>query len=236
MTKIPPMTFGTPSRASGEYVRDRRDSVRTPIPTRNRTTRSARRALRSYLTAVTFRQHFSVPHKIIRLLNKRGLRSGSDGWSCAGCDGARVKPGVAQVVCRGGQRSVTHPIREYEGEIFTDYYFGEANTANKSGNQHNNAINKNLNWGGISGLLQLATTNRGSRPEIQDCPGGRGEKQETTKNSTPPTRTRLHVDDELLSRQFSAERWRRRRTKPSEIKRRNDNSKRRSKDAHSLKS
>src|SRR4051812_39273052 len=103
MTKIPPMTFGTPSRASGDDVRDRRDSVQTPIPTKPRTTRSARRALRSYLTAVTFRQHFSAPHKIIRLLNKRGLRSGGDGWSCAGCDGARVKPGVAQVVCRWGK-------------------------------------------------------------------------------------------------------------------------------------
>src|SRR3954466_3220417 len=45
-----------------------------------------------------------------------------------------------------------------------------------------------LGW--ISGLLQLATTNRGSRPEIQDDPGGKGErgKRETTKNSTPPTR------------------------------------------------
>ena len=40
------------------------------------------------------------------------------------------------------------------GEIFTDYYFGEANTANKSDNLHNIAINENLNWGGISGLLQ----------------------------------------------------------------------------------
>src|SRR3954468_23672847 len=88
-----------------------------------------------------------------------------------------------------GKRSVTHPIREYGGEIFTDYYFGEANTANKSDNYHNNAINKNLNWGGISGLLQLATTKRGSRPEIQDGPGGEGEEQrKTTKNSTPSTR------------------------------------------------
>src|SRR3954466_4888850 len=91
-----------PSRASGENVRDRRDSVRTPIRVKLRPARSARRALRSYLTAVTFRQQFSAPHKIIRLLNKRCLRSGGDGWSCAGCDGARVKPGVAQVVCRVG--------------------------------------------------------------------------------------------------------------------------------------
>ena len=43
------------------------------------------------------------------------------------------------------------PVREYEGEIFTDYYFGEANTANKLDNQHNNAINENLNWGGFPG-------------------------------------------------------------------------------------
>src|SRR3954467_4042748 len=89
-----------PSRASGEYVRDRRDSVRTPIPTKSRTTRSARRARRSYLTAVTFREHFSMAHKIIRLLNKRGFRSGGDGWSCAGSDGARVKSRCRKVVCR----------------------------------------------------------------------------------------------------------------------------------------
>src|ERR1043165_4260562 len=83
------------------------------------------------------------------------------------------------------------PVREYEGEIFTDYYFGEANTANKSDNQHNNAINKNLNWGGISGLLQLATTNRGYRPEIQDDPRGkgRGGKRETTILATPTRNT-----------------------------------------------
>src|SRR3954470_16153293 len=126
------MTPQYPSRASGDRVHDRRDSVRTPIPKKSRTTRSARRALQSYLTAVKFRQHFSAPHKIIRLLNKRGLRSDGDGWSCAGCDGARVYPGVAHVVCRDGQGSVTRLIREYGGEIFTYYYFGEANTANKS--------------------------------------------------------------------------------------------------------
>src|SRR3954468_17757519 len=109
-------------------------------------------------------------------------------------------PGVAKS-CAVLVRVGPPPIREYEGEIFTDYYFGEANTANKSDNYHNNAINENLNWGGFSGLLQLATTNSGSRPEIQDDRGGGGrgeEKRETTKNSTPPTRTRLHVDDELL--------------------------------------
>src|SRR3954465_11268810 len=61
------------------------------------------------------------------------------------------EPRCRKVVCRGGKRSVAHPIREYEGEIFTDYYFGEANTANKSDKLHNTAINENLNWGGFLG-------------------------------------------------------------------------------------
>src|ERR1043165_9897429 len=109
-----------------------------------RPTRSTRRARRLYLTAVTFRQHFSALHKIIFLLNKRGFRSSGDGWSCAGCDGARVKSRCRKVVCRGGKGSVTHPIREIGGEIFTDYYFGEANTANNSDNHHINAIKKKM--------------------------------------------------------------------------------------------
>src|SRR3954462_15785556 len=98
------------------------------------------------------------------------------------------------------------------GEIFTDYYFGEANTANKSDNQHNNAINENLNWGGISGLLQLATTNSGSRPEIQDGPGGKGggeagddeELNTTNKDSTP--RRRRTSDEKLPQRDNNVER------------------------------
>ena len=63
-------------------------------------------------------------------------------------------PGVAKscvVVVRGRSRI---RYEKYEGEIFTDYYFGEANTANNSGNHHINAINKIFNWGGIYGLLQ----------------------------------------------------------------------------------
>src|SRR3954468_11404931 len=47
-----------PSRASGDRVRDRRRSIRTPIRAKLRPTRSARRAHRSYLTAVTFRHNF----------------------------------------------------------------------------------------------------------------------------------------------------------------------------------
>src|SRR3954468_15767194 len=39
-----------------------------------------------------------------------------------------------------------------------------------------------------SGLLQYNTTNKGSRPEIQDNPGERGERKESLRTSTPPTR------------------------------------------------
>ena len=50
------------------------------------------------------------------------------------------------------------------------------------------------------GLLQLATTNRGSRPEIQDDPGGKssGRRRRTQHHQQ---RTRLHVDDELQQHQ-----------------------------------
>src|SRR3954467_7919098 len=122
------------------------------------------------------------PNKIIRLLNKRGFRSGGDGWSCADREGAWEKPSVAQVVCRGGQGSVAHPIREYEGEIFTDYYFGEANTSNKPDNQHNNAINKNLIWGGIPGCYSSLPPTVDLVPRSRTIPGGRrareGERSE----------------------------------------------------------
>src|SRR4051812_22473511 len=108
-----------------------------------RPTRSARRTRRSYLTAVTFRQYFPATLIIIRLLNKRGfsfrwLRQVSR-WlrRCS------VESRCRKVVCRCGKGWVSHPIREYGGEIFTDYYFGEANTANKSDNLHNNTINEN---------------------------------------------------------------------------------------------
>src|SRR3954449_10497675 len=64
------------------------------------------------------------------------------------------EPRCRKVVCRGGKGSVSHPIREYGGEIFTDYYFGEANTANKSNKLHNNAKSENLNWGGFPGCYK----------------------------------------------------------------------------------
>src|SRR3954466_1768336 len=116
---------------------------------------------------MTFRQHFPVPHKIIRLLNKRGFRSGGDGWSCVCCDDARVKPGIAQGGCRVGQRSATHPIREYEGEIFIDYYFGEANTANNSDKHHNIAINEKLNSGGFPGCYKSLTLYEIRKPKTE---------------------------------------------------------------------
>src|SRR3954465_12664056 len=106
--KIP----SVPHLASRENVRDRRSCIRTPIPMKLRPTRSARRARRSYLTAVTFRQHFSATLKIIRLLYKRGfsfhwLRLVSR-WlrRCSGESRCR------KVVCRGGKGAVSHPIRE----------------------------------------------------------------------------------------------------------------------------
>src|SRR3954466_4161225 len=75
-----------------------------------------------------------------------------------------------------GKRSVTHPIREYEGEIFTDYYFGEANTANKSDNHHNNAINENLNWVGFPGSYSSLPPTEDLVPRSRMVRGGgRGE-------------------------------------------------------------
>src|SRR3954464_10643556 len=72
-----------------------------------------------------------------------------------------------KVVCRGGKRSVAHPIREYEGEIFTDYYFGEANTANKSDKLHNNAKSENLNWGGFPGCYTAVAR---ALPQLRPSP------------------------------------------------------------------
>src|SRR3954464_15284090 len=108
------------------------------------------------------------------------FRTDGKGWTCAG----RLRQCSGETRCRTGRVSCwlgvgLRPIREYEGEIFTDYYFGEANTANKSDNYHRNAINENLNWGGIPGydsslpptvdLVPRARTVRGV--------GGGGEEQ-----------------------------------------------------------
>src|SRR3954470_7079176 len=66
-----------------------------------RPARSARRARRSYLTAVKFRQHFSATLKITRLLNKRGFSIRWLRLVSRGCDGARVNPGVAKSCAEG---------------------------------------------------------------------------------------------------------------------------------------
>src|SRR3954465_4772973 len=95
--KIP----SVPHLASRENVRDRRSCIRTPIPMKLRPARSARRARRSYLTAVTFRQHFSGALKVIRLLNKRGFPYRCLRLVPCGCDGARVNPGVAKSCAEG---------------------------------------------------------------------------------------------------------------------------------------
>src|SRR3954471_7865930 len=75
------------------------------------------------------------------------------------------------------------PVREYEGEIFTDYYFGEANTANKSDNHHSNAINENFNWGGFPGFYRPLPPTEDPVPRSRTIQGGGegGEERETTK-------------------------------------------------------
>src|SRR4051812_15474973 len=79
---------------------------------------SARRALRSYLTAVTFRQHFSATLKIIRLLNKRGFSFCWLRLVSRGCDGARVNPGVAKscAIVEKGRSRIRY---ENKGEKYT---------------------------------------------------------------------------------------------------------------------
>ena len=73
------------------------------------------------VTSTSLRYHseniFMAPNKTIRLLNKRGFCSDGDGWSCAGrCDGARVKPGVAKVMCHWGKGSDTRADTRRRGK------------------------------------------------------------------------------------------------------------------------
>src|SRR3954471_17388675 len=83
-----------------------------------RPTRSARRALRSYLTAVTFRQHFPATLKIIRLLNKRGVSYRWLRLVSPGCDAARVNPGVAKS-CAEGEKGRSRIRYENKGEKYS---------------------------------------------------------------------------------------------------------------------
>src|SRR3954470_17017631 len=65
--------------------------------------RPAHSARRAYLTVVTFRQHFPMTLKIIRLLNKWGFSFRWLRQVSRGCDGARVNPGVAKSCAEGGK-------------------------------------------------------------------------------------------------------------------------------------
>ena len=98
-------------------------------------------------------------------------------------------------------------------------------------------LTKFFNSGGISGLLQLATTNRGSRPEIQDDPGGKGRGGEARDNDLQHHQQGilLHAErrtsvEKIPQRDNDVERRGHR-----DIQRRNDNSNRRSREAFSLK-
>src|SRR3954470_9329404 len=83
-----------------------------------RPARSARRALRSYLTAVTFRQHFPATRKIIRLLNKRGFSFRWLRLVSRGCDGARGNPGAAKS-CVEGEKGRSRLRYENKGEKYS---------------------------------------------------------------------------------------------------------------------
>src|SRR4051812_25701972 len=146
-----------------------------------RPARSARRALRPYLTAVTFRQHFPVTLKIIRLLYKRGFsfRRLRQVWCRLGrCSGESP---VSQSRVPWWKGVGLRPIREYGGGggIFTDYYFGEANTANKSDNQTNHTENNffdfSENW-----AITIQHHQQGISSRDPGQSGGGGEKRETT--------------------------------------------------------
>ena len=111
------------------------------------------------------------------------------------------------------------PVREYEGEIFTDYYFGEANTANKIDNQHNNAINENLNWGGFPGCYSSLPPTEDLVPRSRTIPGGRGRRGEARDDEELNT-TNKELDSMStmnFCREDSAERQRRRKTRSSRL-------------------
>src|SRR3954463_16572701 len=167
-----------------------------------RPARSARRALRSYLTAVTFRQHFSATLKIIRLLNKRGfsfrwLRLVSR-WlrRCSGESRCR------KVVCRGGKRvGLAFDTRIRGGNIHR-LLFRRSKHRKQIRQIAQQRKKQKFKLGWISGLLQLTTTNRGSCPKIQDGPGGEGgegearddEELNTTNKNSAPCRHRTSVE------------------------------------------
>src|SRR3954471_8520206 len=129
-----------------------------------------------------------------------------------GCDPVSHRSCV--VLVRGRAPSDTR-IR---GRNIHDYYFGEANTANKSDNHHNNAINENINWGGFPGCYSSLPPTVDLVPRSRTIPGGGGgggggggesrgsERRRRTQHHQQ--RTRLHVDDELRTRNFRKKRQR----------------------------
>src|SRR3954470_24810398 len=98
--------------------------------------------------------------KIIRLLNKRGfsfrwLRLVSCRWRwCAG----EIPVSQSRVPWWKGVGHASDT--RIGGEIFTDYYFGEENTANNTDNQ--TIPTENNFFFAKTGLLQYNTTNKGS--------------------------------------------------------------------------
>src|SRR4051812_5740683 len=73
-----------------------------------------------------------------------------------------------------------------------------------------------------SGPLQYNTTNKVSRPEIQDDPGERGERKESRQSSTPPTRDSAPCRRRTSVEIISAERRHRRKYETVGVKRKND--------------
>jgi len=72
------------------------------------------------------------------------------------------------------------------GEIFTDYYFSEANTANNTDNHHNNAPNKNLIGVEFTGCYNSPPPTEDLVPRSRKIPGeGRGrEARDDDLNTT----------------------------------------------------
>src|ERR1043165_2308360 len=81
---------------------------------------------------------------------------------------------VSQGRVSGWQGSVSVRYENKRGKIFTDYYFGESNTANKSDNLHNIAINENFNWIGFPGCYSSLPPTVDLVPRSRTIPGGRG--------------------------------------------------------------
>src|SRR4051812_28317490 len=119
-----------------------------------RPTRSARRALRSYLTAVTLRQHFSATLKIIRLLNKRGFsfRWLRQVWRwlrrCSGDSRCR------KVVCRGGKGSVSASDTRIRGRNIHRLLFRRSKHCKQIRQIAQQRKKRKFKLGWISGLLQ----------------------------------------------------------------------------------